>query len=132
MYPAWMERTERSQLKARGPREARARTRLGAERLVVEDARDALGDRLLRCTGRRAERASPTTSGSDEMREVTTGVPQAMASSGGQAEALVEGREGEHRGHAVEGGQGAVRARSRRSARPGARPASSTVRRSEP
>jgi len=27
---------------------------------------------------------SPTTSGSDEMREVTTGVPQAMASSGGR------------------------------------------------
>ena len=37
-----------------------------------------------RCRGRRARAASPTTSGSDEMREVTTGVPQAMASSGGR------------------------------------------------
>ena len=49
--------------------------------------------------------ASPTTSGSELTLEVTTGVPEAMASSGGQPEAFIERREDEGGGRRVEGPQ---------------------------
>ena len=78
---AWIARTERSQLKL-AARAGRGR-QVAAQRLVLEHALEAVGD-VLDAVGIDQQAASPTTSGSDEMREVTTGVPQAIASSGGR------------------------------------------------
>ena len=82
MYPAWMERTERSQLKLaarRRPRSTRPRRSSSSSRTRAIPCAIASSE-----YGSTSRAPSPTTSGSDEMREVTTGVPQAMASSGGR------------------------------------------------
>ena len=68
---------------------SRARTRprsphVVAETVVEQDPVDGAGDRVGLIADRSACAASPTTSGSDDTFEVMTGVPLAIASSGGR------------------------------------------------
>ena len=75
---------ERSQENSRDPRRARAARRSRAQRRASDQhAAHRVGDRRRIRSGSISSAASPTTSGSDETFEVITGVPLAIASSGG-------------------------------------------------